>query len=159
MIFVTVGTQLPFDRLVRTVDNWAGSRQRTDVFAQIGPTPWSPHHITWTQHLDALTFQRKVEQADFLVAHAGMGTIITALELGKPILVMPRREHLREQRNDHQYATAVRLRELGKIVVAMDEAELITRLEALDDLRHSQKIGKFASTELLETLRRFINQT
>lgn len=38
MIFVTVGTQVQFDRLIRTVDEWAGARARSDIFAQIGPS-------------------------------------------------------------------------------------------------------------------------
>ena len=35
MIFVTVGAQLPFDRLVDTVDAWAGRKGDTEVLAQI----------------------------------------------------------------------------------------------------------------------------
>jgi len=58
-----------------------------------------------------------------------MGTIITALELDKPILVMPRRGDLGETRNDHQLATARRLHALGLIEVALDEAELRSRLD------------------------------
>ena len=30
---------------------------------------------------------QQIEQADFIVAHAGMGTILSALEIGIPILV------------------------------------------------------------------------
>ena len=33
MIFVTVGTQLHFDRMAAAVDRWAGERGVTDVFA------------------------------------------------------------------------------------------------------------------------------
>ena len=35
MIFATVGTQLPFDRLIAAVDRWAGTRPGREVFAQI----------------------------------------------------------------------------------------------------------------------------
>ena len=42
MIFVTVGGQTPFDRLVRTVDNWALQHACSDAFAQIGDTAWRP---------------------------------------------------------------------------------------------------------------------
>ena len=51
--------------------------------------------------------------ADAIIAHAGMGTILTALEMGKPLLVMPRRAELGEHRNDHQLATAMRFADLG----------------------------------------------
>ena len=42
MIFVTVGHQMPFDRLIAAVDAWAGARGRSDVFAQIGTTSLRP---------------------------------------------------------------------------------------------------------------------
>ncbi len=59
-----------------------------------------------------------MQAATAIVAHAGMGTILTALEMGKPLLVMPRRAALGEHRNDHQLATASRFAELGRVKVA-----------------------------------------
>ena len=109
MIFVTVGAQMPFDRLVKAVDQWAASQGRGDV-AQIGSTDYRPSAIQWTRFLDPEKFKHRFETAKVVVAHAGTGSIITALQLGKPILVMPRRANLRETRNDHQVATADRFR-------------------------------------------------
>ena len=86
MIFVTVGVQLPFDRLVRAVDTWAGERMRADVFAQIGPSQYRPQHIEFRAFVEPPEFRRLVEGADAVVAHAGMGSIITALELAKPLI-------------------------------------------------------------------------
>ena len=157
MIFVTVGAQMAFDRLVRTVDGWAESSRRSDVHAQIGPTDYCPTHFaTWTQFLDPREFRQSVEQATVIVAHAGMGSILTALEIGKPILVMPRRGSLRETRNDHQVATAERFKILGKVAVAMDETELLSELERIDQLTAARQISPHASPELLEAVRAFI---
>ena len=69
--------------------------------------------------------------ADAIVAHAGMGTILTALELGKPLLVLPRRASLGEHRNEHQLATARRFADTGRLAVAFDESELAQRLDEL----------------------------
>ena len=91
-----------------------------------------------------------------IVAHAGMGSILTALEYGKPILVMPRRGDLRETRNDHQIATAKRFRELGKVAVAFDEVELARELDRLDELKPTERIGQFASESLLATVSAFV---
>ena len=66
-----------------------------------------------------------------MISHAGMGSIITALELGKRIIVMPRRANLGEHRNDHQLATAKRLSEQGRIMVAFTEQELVDKLDQL----------------------------
>ena len=98
MIFVTVGTQLPFDRLVRTVDDWAGRTGRDDVFAQIGPSEYVPRHMESAVGLDPAQFRARMEQAEFIVAHAGMGTIINALRMEKTLVVMPRKADLGEHR-------------------------------------------------------------
>lgn len=130
MIFVTVGEQLPFDRLITAVDNWASDSGK-EVFAQIGNSQLKPKNIQYKKHIDPLEFKRIFLAADFIIAHAGMGTIITALELGKPLLVMPRQACFGEHRNDHQLATAKRFLEQGYITVANDVPELLKKLEDL----------------------------
>ncbi|AGF79897.1 hypothetical protein UWK_03380 [Desulfocapsa sulfexigens DSM 10523] len=128
MIFVTVGEQLPFDRLVRAVDECA-QKLGQEIFAQIGETEWRPKKIGYEKFLNPDEFNKKFLEADVIIAHAGMGTIITALELGKPIIVMPRKAALGEHRNDHQFATAQRFLALNYITVAFDETELVEKLE------------------------------
>lgn len=156
MIFVTVGAQMPFERMCSAVDAWAERRGRRDVFAQIGLTEWKPKAIEWSQLLGPKEFAEKVRSASVIVAHAGMGSIITALQFGKPILVMPRRGDLRETRNDHQVATAKRFQALGKVAVAFDETELERELDRLDELRPAERIGTDASPELLAAIRSFV---
>lgn len=158
MIFVTVGAQMPFDRLIRTVDEWAGLRRRTDVFAQIGPSNYHPKHFEFARFLDPIQYRTRIEQADTVVAHAGMGSIITALELGKPIIVMPRRGDFRETRNDHQVATAKYFGEHGRIIVAFDDRQLIERLDNMGTFRVAERIDEQASSQLISTLRAFIEE-
>jgi UDP-N-acetylglucosamine transferase subunit ALG13 len=160
VIFVTVGTELPFDRLVRTVDQWAAENGRDDIFAQIGEGGWEPRHFPFRYFVEPAEFSEKFRDATLVVAHAGMGTIISALHYGKPLLVMPRRAALGEQRNDHQLATARRLLEISKINVAFDEHELRTKLDRLGELQLASgaRIGSSAGEELISELRRFIRQ-
>jgi UDP-N-acetylglucosamine transferase subunit ALG13 len=152
MIFVTVGTELPFDRLVRVVDDWARAHNRRDVFAQIGRTDWRPSFIPCAEFLEPPEFNAQFAGASVIVGHAGMGTILSALRYGKPILVMPRRAALGEQRNDHQLATAKRLLELDKIHVALDEQDLRDRLSNLEQLHVRGSTGEFAGNSLLTAL-------
>ena len=155
MIFVTVGAQMPFDRLVRVVDEWARRVGRDDVFAQIGPSRQRPAHIRWKCFLTPAEFRQHVESARVLVTHAGVGSILTGLEFGKGILVMPRRQAMRETRNDHQVATAERFKARG-IAVATDEHELARCLDRLDELIPVKPIAPCASAELIDTIRDFI---
>lgn len=159
MIFVTVGGQLPFDRLVRTVDAWAERSGRSDVFAQIGAAEYVPTRLGWERFLSASEFDRRMKSADAIVSHAGMGTILTALELAKPVLVLPRRAALHEQRNDHQLATAERMRERGLVHVAMDEEDLARRLETIDGLSARGRVDEGPRRELLATIRSFVSDS
>jgi UDP-N-acetylglucosamine transferase subunit ALG13 len=158
MIFVTVGSELPFDRLVRIIDEWAEANHRHDVFAQIGPSKFRPAHVEFSPFLDPPEFRRRFERADIIVSHAGMGTVLTALEMGKPLLVMPRRAQLGEVRNDHQQATAEHLRERAQVHVAFGNDELRSALCDIDHLSAGGKISCFASSELVGTVRDFINE-
>jgi UDP-N-acetylglucosamine transferase subunit ALG13 len=156
VIFVTVGTQLPFDRLIGAVDEWAGSGSSVPVFAQIGPSRLQPRNIEFAQFIAPAECARRMEEATAVVAHAGMGTILTALELGKPVLVMPRRAALGEHRNDHQLATAHRFSGLGKIEVAFDETDLPSALDDLDCAVAQPRLGAYAPDDFLASLRAFI---
>ena len=156
MILVTVGTDLPFDRMLRVIDQWAGENQRNDIFAQIGEGGWEPRHIPFRHFLQPPEFRELFVAADLIVSHAGMGTILTALHHGKPILVMPKRASLGEHRNEHQLATARRMMKMGKVNVAFDETELRRRLDNLDQLIPHEKIPPYAGGALIDGLRAFI---
>ncbi len=156
MIFVTVGTQLPFDRLVRAVDEWAGAGDAPAVFAQIGDSLYRPAHMEWAQYLPADQFRRRIEAAKLIVSHAGMGNLLAALQAQKPLIVMPRRAGLNEIRNDHQLATAKWLRQLPGVTVVEDGAELAAALRC-GDWQAPEALRREASPELLAAIRDFIN--
>lgn len=156
MIFVTVGAQMPFDRLIRAVDAWATSHPEHRVYAQINEASYRPSHLHWTDRLDAAAFRRCMYEADLVVTHAGMGTILTSLELGKPTIVMPRRGHLRETRNDHQVSTAEAITADDRVAVAWDEHELKQQLDRLAQVAPPPPVPTHASAELLEALKQFI---
>jgi UDP-N-acetylglucosamine transferase subunit ALG13 len=156
VILVTVGSQAPFDRLIRAVDEWAQLRGRKDVFAQIASGEYVPRYVEYTRFVDPSEFKRLVEQSNVVVAHAGMGSIIAALELGKPIVVMPRRARFRETRNDHQVAAAKHFGAQGRILVALEEQDLPERLEFALNLGETAKIDTQASPQLLATIHSFL---
>lgn len=161
MIFLTVGTQLPFDRLVRAVDVWAADRHG-DIFGQIaepGPVGHVPRNFDWVPHLDPETFRQRFAAANLVVSHAGMGSLISALVAPKPILILPRRASLGEQRNDHQLATARRFADRAGVTTCMDETEVGLALDGLTSVpwnARAEPISGEASPELIATLRTFI---
>ena len=125
MIFVTVGNMDPFDRLVKAIDHWALTNPIDEkVFAQIGDGQYIPSHCEYVRRMPPDDFEKSFREASLVVSHAGIGTIITALELGKPIIVLPKRAALGEQRNEHQLATVRHFRRSELMMVADSEADL-----------------------------------
>ncbi len=150
MIFLTLGTQLPFDRLVKAMDDWCGKTGYKDVVAQIivsEPDGYHPQHIDWVTHLAPSVYARTIKAADVIVAHAGMGSIITAMTHTKPIILLPRKAGLGEHRNDHQMATVERFRDRPGIYVANTEKELPALLERLIN---GDEVGKFSIPEFAD---------
>ncbi|MBJ02625.1 MAG: glucuronosyltransferase [Planctomycetes bacterium] len=158
MIFVTVGSQMPFDRLVRAVDDWAGEHTDSEVFAQVGDSEYRPLNVRWTSHLDPGAFQAQVLTADVVVGHAGTGTILEALRLGKPVVVLPRRGHLMETRDDHQLATAGAFASTQGIYVANTLEDLRAHLDLVGGMALEQPAPSHAPECLLAVLRQFVSR-
>jgi UDP-N-acetylglucosamine transferase subunit ALG13 len=127
MIFLTVGTQLPFDRLVRATMDWHARNPGAAVFGQIGDSDLHPG-FDHAAHLDMAEHERCMAAAEVVVSHVGMGTILTCVSEARPLIAMPRRAHLGEHRNDHQAATAAQLSAKITLCVVETAGELAAAL-------------------------------
>ena len=159
MIFVTVGTQLPFDRLIAAVDHWAGLSGRADVFAQTCGGTYRPAHMMNRARITPAECREYFARADIVVAHAGMGTIISAIEAGKPLVIVPRRMDFGEHRNDHQVATCERFCNLPNVFVANTEEEIPEKIDAALAASQFDATTLEASEELLGVIGAFLADT
>lgn len=130
MIFATVGTQLPFDRLLAGLNSWAARNPNIPILAQAGRTARNFAHISTVRDLDQSSFRARFAEARLIVAHAGIGTILNAIELCKPVILMPRLARFGEHRNDHQRDTAAEMARLSNVTVVEDGEALHAALDA-----------------------------
>jgi UDP-N-acetylglucosamine transferase subunit ALG13 len=164
MIFLTVGSELPFNRLVQAVDQWCDINKDIDVFGQIGdpgPSGYLPRYFKWREFIPPDEYRRRYDEAELIISHAGMGSIITALVKAKPILVLPRRAILRETRNDHQIATVQYFAQRNGVLVAKDESMVVSLMDEWEMLRMSIKMecaGSYAEDRLIQTIKNFIQK-
>ncbi|MBM9593917.1 glycosyltransferase [Roseitranquillus sediminis] len=127
MILVTVGTQLPFPRLIDAMERIAAETGER-VVAQTGPVSgrgqgaWP--HLDQRPTLAPAEFDALFKEARVVVAHAGIGSILSARRHRRPLVILPRRHALGEHRNDHQLATARAVAKLPGIHVAWQADEL-----------------------------------
>jgi beta-1,4-N-acetylglucosaminyltransferase len=132
MIFLTVGTQFPFDRLVKAVDKIASQNGFDErIFGQVGTTLYRPINFRAVASLEKNKFDKYLREAKAIISHAGMGTILMALEYKKPLLVMPRLKRYGEAVNDHQVDITRKFEQLGHILAAYSEEELPGKLHQL----------------------------
>lgn len=153
MIFATVGAQLAFDRLVQAADAWAAAHPELEFFAQVGPTPTPPRHMPWAAFVGPAQADELVRRAELVVAHAGMGSLLTAMGSSKPILIMPREAALGEHRNDDQMATARWMAQRPGVSVAWDESEIGPRLDARAGILAAAPMPWHADTGFVGRLR------
>lgn len=154
MIFVTIGTQAPFDRFIKIIDEVA-PQINEEIVAQVYKCGFTPKNIKTVDFLAPDEFNNLFDKADLIISHAGMGTILSALQKHKPIIIFPRIAALGEHRNEHQLATAEKFKELGSVYVAMNEQEL-KELMLRKDLVPLHEIGAEASSSLIQSLEEFI---
>lgn len=154
MIFVTVGTQFPFDRLIRYVDEWA-EQHGIDGIAQIAGGEYLPQHLRWERFMNTDVFNQHLQTASLIISHAGMGNIITALENRKPIIVMNRQHALGEHRNDHQLDGLTWMGQLPGVYTASTQDTLYQLLDRQDELLPAGD----APNSRKQTLVDFIDQT
>lgn len=132
MIFLTVGTQFPFDRLVKAVDKAAGTNGFDEqIVAQIGESSYCPENFEAAHSVEKAVFDQHFSKADSIISHAGMGTITMALDHRKPLLVMPRLKKYGEVVNDHQLVIAKKFEQLGYLLVAYSAEDVPVKMKQL----------------------------
>lgn len=154
MIFVTVGSMLPFDRLVRLFDEWAAANPHEEAFIQIGEGSYEPVNVPWARMLNGAEFDAKIAAASLIVAHAGTGSVFAAFEHVKPIVIVPRYAAFKEHTTDHQLHTAEWLRSKSGIVVCEKDDDLGVKIEEARLIRPSgDSFSRTASVEFIGRLR------
>lgn len=158
MIFVTVGSQMPFDRMIEIVDQWAAFKPELDIVAQVGKSDKNFKHVDSHKLLTPTDFENYVKKSDFIIGHAGMGSILTSREYGKKILVMPRLSRFKETRNDHQVATARMLSSLNIVETFENMEELVSGIKKINsDRTLLSPTRRFVKTEVSQNLKHMID--
>jgi len=157
MIFLTVGTQFPFDRLVKAVNKAASQNGfKEKIFAQVGCNSYQPQNFEAISLLEKDIFDKYIHEASCIISHAGMGTIAMALEHKKPLLVMPRFKKYGEAVNDHQISIAKKFEELGHVLVANTEDELAEKIEQLKSFVPQPR--KAQTKAVIDRISKFLNE-
>jgi UDP-N-acetylglucosamine transferase subunit ALG13 len=127
---VTVGTVLPFDRLVNGVASLSPKDDRpAHIVAQVGNGGVHPPGIEAKESMDFQEMSSLLQRAKVVFSHAGNGSLMSALQAGCRIVAMPRRADLGEHWDDHQREILNAFAARGVIEVAEEADELPAALQ------------------------------
>jgi UDP-N-acetylglucosamine transferase subunit ALG13 len=116
----------PFDRLVMEMDRIAGSGEISDDFLiQTGCSRYKVRNARSIDYLDSAQIEEEMKNCRVVVSHAGVGTVMDARRLEKPIVIIPRDPKFRESFDDHQRKTAQSLEGKQGIFIAWKESDLL----------------------------------
>ena len=94
-----------------------------------------------------------LKNARIIISHAGMGTIGQAVQLSKPVIVVPRRMELGEHFDNHQLITTKYMEAEGKIISAYETSDLMQKIEQAASFIPNQE---FCDNEIIVTVKKFI---
>jgi UDP-N-acetylglucosamine--N-acetylmuramyl-(pentapeptide) pyrophosphoryl-undecaprenol N-acetylglucosamine transferase len=119
-VVVTLGTiTFRFDRLVTHVRRTIP--EHATVFWQTGATPRTGLRGTAEEVTPAATLRELIRDADVVIAHAGVGSALEALQAGHCPVLIPRRHRHGEHIDDHQAQIAAELSRRGLAVSVQAE--------------------------------------
>ena len=126
MIFVTLGTQdKSFKRLLKAVDKAIEEKYIKDkVIVQAGYTKYESDRMEIFDLCGPRKFNQYMKDADIVITHGGVGSILSALKQDKKVIAMARLARYKEHTNDHQKEIVREFSKEGYILELKDSSEL-----------------------------------
>lgn len=138
MVLITVGSSnFRFDRLFEIIDSLCdrGVLSGVDIIAQTGKISYTIRNFRHFDFASGEEMKKYQSEADLIICHAGTGTVVGSLKMGKRVIVFPRLARFGEHESDHQLDLAREFTEEGYVLCAMDEAELEDALRRIRDFQ------------------------
>ncbi len=159
MIFVITGTEAyPFNRLISEIDKLKMEKNITDeVYIQLGSCTFKPEFCTWDNWLPFDKMCENIKKADIVITHAGAGTTLLCLDLGKKPIIVTRQKRYNEHLDDHQVPFAKMMESLEYAIVAYDVREIRGCMEKLIMNKNQQTKYKKNNSTLVTYLNSWLN--
>ena len=144
MIFITVGTSdFQFNRLLKLIDELCEDKiiKCEDVFAQIGCSTYRPKKYKYKDALTNEEHKKYIKQSEFIITHAGTGSIISSLKANKKVIAFPRLKLYGEHVDDHQLELVKAFLKRGYILSANDKVSLVDAIKSIDKFTPEQYIS------------------
>ena len=157
MTLVILGTQdKSFDRLLRMVEKEIKNNNlKGEVIVQAGQTKFKSKYMKIFDLIPITKFNKLIKEADLVITHGGVGSIIQALKHNKKVIAVPRLARYKEHENDHQIQIVEEFTKNGYILSAKNTKELNKALEDVN--KFEPKKYKSNNNKMVKLIENFID--
>ena len=126
MILVLLGTQNnSFHRLLEEIDNLIEKKVINEkVIVQAGYTKYESKNMKIFSLIPQNELNNYQKEANLIITHGGVGSIISSLKIGKKVIAIPRLHEYGEHVNDHQKQIVESFDKKGYIIGINDVSQL-----------------------------------
>lgn len=158
MIFVVLGTQdKQFLRLIKKIEELKLKGViKEKVIVQAGNTKYESNELEILSLISMKQFNQYIKDADYIITHGGVGTILDSLKQNKKVIAVPRLQEYGEHENNHQLEIINEFSKLGYVVGCEDINNLernITELKEFKPIKYSGNNDK-----MIKIIEGFINE-
>ena len=150
MVLVMLGTQNnSFHRLLEEVQKCIDNNIiNEEVIVQAGATKFQSKDMKFFKLMPVEELNKYIQQANYIITHGGVGSIVTSLKMGKKIIAVPRLHKYGEHVNDHQ----------RQIIETFDGQGFIMGVQNIEDLGNTiKKIPDFNPAVFTSNTQNIIN--
>ena len=126
MILVMLGTQNnSFNRIIKEIEkNIKNGTIKEEVIVQAGYTKFETDKMKIIDLMSKEQLEKFQDEADLIITHGGVGSIVSSIKLGKKVIAIPRLHQYQEHVNDHQKQIVKSFSKKGYIIGINDVEEL-----------------------------------
>lgn len=142
-LFVPLGTQkFPFGRLIEALNILVdkGIYLPDEIVMQSTMYPIEPKF----KHVGLIPteqFDSYMREAEVVITHSGVNSIISCMRLGKPLLIAPRRGEFGEHVDDHQVEIAQVMKDKYDVLVLFEFDHLEERIKEAKTHKYKEWIS------------------
>lgn len=160
MILVMLGTQNnSFHRLLEEIDKLIkGNVIKEKVIVQAGYTKYDSKNMKIFGLIPQDELEKYQEQADLIITHGGVGSIITSIKKGKKVIAVPRLHKYHEHVNDHQTQIVDDFSNKGYIIGIKDVNQLkdaIIKAQDFVPVKYNESTKE--DNQIIKIIENFIN--
>ena len=160
MILVLLGTQnTSFHRLLEKIDELIEKNVIDEkVIVQSGYTKYDSKNMRLFDLIPQEELERYQEQADLIITHGGVGSIISSIKKDKKVIAVPRLQKYQEHVNDHQKQIVELFNKKGYIIGINEVEELEDAIIKMQDfVPVKYKETEYGDKKILKIIKDFID--